>query len=138
MVAGMADAEQGGRIVAHPRASWLCPETGRALPQGELMRAMARKRAVLLGETHDIAEIHRDFGRARAAQGTVYRIAKFPMRVEIETPGELNPGLTLQGADVGVHFLPLNNRSTYNCAGTNPPPSIHALRPRRSGPRVDC
>lgn len=46
-------------MVAHPRASWLCPDTGRALQQGELMRAMARKRAVLLGETHDIAEIHR-------------------------------------------------------------------------------
>lgn len=55
----MAEAKRGARVVAHPRASWLCPETGRAIPQGELMRAMARKRAVLLGETHDIAEIHR-------------------------------------------------------------------------------
>ncbi|MGO4407650.1 ChaN family lipoprotein [Bosea sp. RAF48] len=49
---------RGGRH-AHPRASWLCPETGGPLPHGELMQAMARKRVVLLGETHDVAEIHR-------------------------------------------------------------------------------
>ena len=46
-------------MVAHSRASWLCPRTGAELAQGELMHAMARKRVVLLGETHDIAEIHR-------------------------------------------------------------------------------
>ena len=54
-----ADAGSAGASFAHARASWLCPETGRLLAQGELMRAMARKRVVLLGETHDVAEIHR-------------------------------------------------------------------------------
>lgn len=55
----MAEAGQGGQAVAHPRASWLCPQSGAVLAQGELMRAMAGKRVVLLGETHDVAEIHR-------------------------------------------------------------------------------
>ena len=54
-----AEAAPGGATFAHPRATWLCPDTGRPLVQGELMRAMARKRVVLLGETHDVAEIHR-------------------------------------------------------------------------------
>ncbi|CAH1677461.1 putative iron-regulated protein [Hyphomicrobiales bacterium] len=57
----LAAAEPGstGERIAHPRASWLCPDTGRLLPQGEVMRAVAKKRVVLLGETHDVAEIHR-------------------------------------------------------------------------------
>ncbi|HEY5795249.1 MAG TPA: ChaN family lipoprotein [Bosea sp. (in: a-proteobacteria)] len=55
----MAEAGQGGQTVAHPRASWLCPGTGVVLAQGGLMHAMAAKRVVLLGESHDIAEIHR-------------------------------------------------------------------------------
>lgn len=54
-----ADASPAVASFAHPRASWLCPESGRLLAQGELMQAMARKRVVLLGETHDVAEIHR-------------------------------------------------------------------------------
>jgi uncharacterized iron-regulated protein len=45
--------------LAHSRASWLCPQSGKLLAQADLMRAMARKRVVLLGETHDVAEIHR-------------------------------------------------------------------------------
>lgn len=54
-----ADAAGANEPLAHPRASWLCPDTGRLLPQAELMRRMAAKRVVLLGETHDVAEIHR-------------------------------------------------------------------------------
>ncbi|WP_353184678.1 ChaN family lipoprotein [Bosea sp. (in: a-proteobacteria)] len=54
-----AEAEGGRGVLAHPRAGWLCPATGRELPQPELMRAMAARRVVLLGETHDVAEIHR-------------------------------------------------------------------------------
>lgn len=54
-----ADPDPAGATFAHPRATWLCPDTGRLLAQGELMQAMARKRVVLLGETHDVAEIHR-------------------------------------------------------------------------------
>lgn len=55
----MAEPVSEGANLIHPRASWLCPRTGRMLPQGELLRAMAQKRVVLLGETHDVAEIHR-------------------------------------------------------------------------------
>lgn len=54
-----ADMVVGDGRLAHPRASWLCPETGQLLPLGTLMEEMARKRVVLLGETHDVAEIHR-------------------------------------------------------------------------------
>lgn len=54
-----AEAVPGAERLAHPRASWLCPRTGRLLPQAALMQEMARKRVVLLGETHDVAEIHR-------------------------------------------------------------------------------
>ncbi|MFD1333701.1 ChaN family lipoprotein, partial [Methylopila musalis] len=45
--------------VPHPRGRWLDPVTGAALEPGALMRALAGRRAVLLGETHDVAEIHR-------------------------------------------------------------------------------
>lgn len=55
----MVEPMPEGGSLAHPRASWLCPQTGRTLPQGELMRAIAQRRVVLLGETHDVAEIHR-------------------------------------------------------------------------------
>ena len=54
-----AEPAPQGASFAHPRATWLCPDTGRLPAQGELMQAMARKRVVLLGETHDVAEIHR-------------------------------------------------------------------------------
>ncbi|MBX9875746.1 MAG: ChaN family lipoprotein, partial [Beijerinckiaceae bacterium] len=52
-------AEAARVLVAHPRGTWLCPQSGAVLEQGVLLRAMARRRVVLLGETHDIAEIHR-------------------------------------------------------------------------------
>jgi uncharacterized iron-regulated protein len=58
-VARVAEAGQRVQAVAHPRASWLCPQSGAVLAQGELMRALTGKRVVLLGETHDVAEIHR-------------------------------------------------------------------------------
>ncbi len=45
--------------IPHPRATWLDPATGRAVEQGELLRRMVTKQVVLLGESHDIAEIHR-------------------------------------------------------------------------------
>jgi len=54
-----AEPSPTGERIAHPRASWLCPNTGRLLPQDEVMCAAVSKRVVLLGETHDIAEIHR-------------------------------------------------------------------------------
>ncbi|MFV0474004.1 MAG: ChaN family lipoprotein [Pikeienuella sp.] len=38
--------------------AWLDPETGATLEADALLTAMARKQVVLLGETHDIAEIH--------------------------------------------------------------------------------
>ena len=54
-----AEPVPAGATFAHPRATWLCPDTGRLLAQGELMQAMAQKHVVVLGETHDVAEIHR-------------------------------------------------------------------------------
>jgi uncharacterized iron-regulated protein len=43
----------------HPRATWCDPVSGATLDGRGLMQAMAGRRAVLLGETHDVAEIHR-------------------------------------------------------------------------------
>ena len=41
--------------VLHPRASWIDPATGAPLAASELMAMMARRQAVLLGETHTVA-----------------------------------------------------------------------------------
>ena len=43
----------------HPRGEWLNPDTGRVLDRQAFMKEMAAKQVVLLGETHNIAEIHR-------------------------------------------------------------------------------
>lgn len=43
----------------HPRASLLDPATGVLRQQGRLLRDLAACQAVLLGETHDLAAIHR-------------------------------------------------------------------------------
>lgn len=43
----------------HPRAAWCDPLTGAILDGRALLERMARRQAVLLGETHDVAEIHR-------------------------------------------------------------------------------
>lgn len=45
--------------VEHPPGTWLCGQTGAPLDHAELMGRLARRQVVLLGETHDIAEIHR-------------------------------------------------------------------------------
>lgn len=45
--------------VPHPRGTWLAPETGSPITHRDLMARLADHRVVLLGETHDIAEIHR-------------------------------------------------------------------------------
>ncbi|MFC7662350.1 ChaN family lipoprotein [Methylorubrum suomiense] len=45
--------------VRHPRGTWLIPDTGNPIAHRDLMMRMAERRVVLLGETHDIAEIHR-------------------------------------------------------------------------------
>ena len=44
---------------AHPPATWLDPADGRSLAPLALMQRLAAMEVVLLGETHDIAEIHR-------------------------------------------------------------------------------
>lgn len=46
-------------MIAHPRATWLDPATGRPVPQAEVLARAAARPVVLLGETHDVAEIHR-------------------------------------------------------------------------------
>lgn len=43
----------------HPRGTWFDPESRGLVGHGALMDRLAGKRAVLLGETHDVAEIHR-------------------------------------------------------------------------------
>lgn len=45
--------------VALPRATWIDPMTGKTLPYQTLMQEMAKKSVVMLGEMHDVAEIHR-------------------------------------------------------------------------------
>ncbi len=47
------------RTAIHPRATWLDPNTGESIEARELMQRMAGQDTVLLGETHNIAEIHR-------------------------------------------------------------------------------
>lgn len=46
-------------VYTHRRAAWLNPDTGAELNQHDFMQQMAQKQVVLLGERHDIAEIHR-------------------------------------------------------------------------------
>lgn len=48
-----------GDPVTHPPATWIDPTTGAVLDPLTLMGRMAAMQAVLLGETHDVAEIHR-------------------------------------------------------------------------------
>lgn len=47
------------RLVAHQRATWLDPHSGETLAPRALYQRLAGRQAVLLGETHDVAEIHR-------------------------------------------------------------------------------
>ncbi len=51
--------EKQGDSVFHPRGTWIAPATGQSIPFLALMEKMAEKSVVMLGETHDIAEIHR-------------------------------------------------------------------------------
>ncbi len=43
----------------HPRGTWIDPSSGHSIDETELMHDMAARQAVLLGETHTVAEIHR-------------------------------------------------------------------------------
>lgn len=46
--------------VPHPAATWLDPVSGDSIPQQTLLtRHLADKEVILLGERHDVAEIHR-------------------------------------------------------------------------------
>lgn len=42
-----------------PRCQWINPNNGELLNKIEFLKNMAKKQVILLGETHDIAEIHR-------------------------------------------------------------------------------
>lgn len=55
----MMSATETAVYVPHPRATWLDPATGGEIPWRDLLARLADRRVVLLGETHDIAEIHR-------------------------------------------------------------------------------
>ena len=52
-------AKTENKTVPHAAGAWMDPETGREKSFGRLMQAMARKSVVMLGETHDDAEVHR-------------------------------------------------------------------------------
>ena len=45
--------------IAHEPGTWLDPQTGSVISHAALLRRLADKRAVLLGETHDRYDIHR-------------------------------------------------------------------------------
>lgn len=47
------------RTFAHPRGVWLDPSSGREIARDILLRDMADRDVVLLGETHTVYEIHR-------------------------------------------------------------------------------
>ncbi len=47
------------RLAPHARATWLDPQTGAAIAPRALYELLLERQAVLLGETHDVAEIHR-------------------------------------------------------------------------------
>ena len=51
--------EKQNDSVFHQRGTWIAPATGQSIPFSALMEKMAAKSVVMLGETHDIAEIHR-------------------------------------------------------------------------------
>ncbi len=44
---------------AHPRGTWFDPASRGQIPQARLLERLAGHRVLLLGETHDVAEIHR-------------------------------------------------------------------------------
>lgn len=45
--------------VHHPTGTWLQPRSGTLIDHSELMKTLASRQAVLLGETHDRYDIHR-------------------------------------------------------------------------------
>ncbi|MGE0153288.1 MAG: ChaN family lipoprotein [Reyranellaceae bacterium] len=47
------------RLVPHARATWLDPQSGETVAPRALFERLLDRQAVLLGETHDVAEIHR-------------------------------------------------------------------------------
>jgi len=51
-------SEQKSAGFAHPLGTWIDPSNGRSIDEAELMHDMATRQAVLLGETHTVAEIH--------------------------------------------------------------------------------
>lgn len=47
------------RSIPHPAATWLDPTSGQSISQSALIENLLKKNTVLLGERHDVAEIHR-------------------------------------------------------------------------------
>lgn len=46
-------------LTHHPMGRWISPDDGQELSHGALMERMAQQQVILLGETHDRADIHR-------------------------------------------------------------------------------
>ncbi len=55
----MNEIAQPTALVHHERGTWLDPQTGETLAVRTLLDRLLHRQAVLLGETHDNAEIHR-------------------------------------------------------------------------------
>ena len=55
----LVSAAENTKTYRQPRATWLEPDSGEILNQHDFMRELSKKQVVLLGEQHDIAEIHR-------------------------------------------------------------------------------
>ncbi len=55
----MTPGADAAATFAHPRGTWLDPSTGEAIAQSALLRDLARRKVVLLGEKHTVYEIHR-------------------------------------------------------------------------------
>ncbi len=53
------DSTRESPAFEHPLATWIDPSNGRQIDESSLMHEMATRQVVLLGENHDIAEIHR-------------------------------------------------------------------------------
>ncbi|MGL4668814.1 MAG: ChaN family lipoprotein [Saezia sp.] len=89
-------------IYKHPRATWLNPNTGQLIDHFTLMHNMAQKQVVLLGEKHDVAEIHRWQMHVIAALHTIRKniavgFEMFPRRLQPVLDEWMNGELSTEG-----------------------------------------
>jgi uncharacterized iron-regulated protein len=97
----------------HPRATWLDGETLRMVDQRAVLARACARRVVLLGETHDIAEIHRWQLHVACAlhalrPGLAMGFEMFPRRVQPAldawVAGQCDTGTFLDSVEWGVSW----------------------------------